>query len=637
VKTSPITPARIEFGAAGDPPFAPDFGDVYHARGGALAQARHVFLGGNGLPQRWQRRARFVVLETGFGLGHNFLATWAAWRDDPQRCRRLWFVSIDRHPPTRADLARAHADSALASLAAPLVAAWPPLTPDLHTLVFDGGSVVLRLAFGDVAQWLAHLVLDADAVFLDGFAPARNPAMWNPRLLKMLAGRVAPDATAATWCVARVLREGLTTAGFEVRRAPGFGGRREMTLARFAPRFEPRRARPAGRTAPAEAVIVGGGLAGAAAAHALALEGWTCTVFDRHWQPVGEASGNAGGLYHGNVPRHDGVHARALRAAALMAAAAHGPLLRDGALTGGAAGLLQLHPDAAAALQTRAPAPHGLPPDWVRAVDRDEASALAGVPLPAPAWWFEGGGWIDPAGLVRHWLALPAIRWRGGVTVARLQPDGAAWSLLDAEGTVLARSATVVLANAHDAPRLLGLPPWPLARIRGQVTRVPAHAPGLPVLRRPLAGDGYALTLPDGSLLCGATRQPGDDDASLRAADHAYNLQRLRALTGAAPDVDPASLDGRVGWRLTAADRLPLIGAVPADGPPAAREREAPRRPGLFVCTGFGSRGITWAPLAGALVASWAAGAPFPVAADLVDAFDPARFGVRAARRVAGG
>ena len=61
-----------------------------------------MFLGGNGLPQRWAGRERFVVLETGFGLGNNFLATWAAWRDDPQRCARLHFVSIERHPPTRA-------------------------------------------------------------------------------------------------------------------------------------------------------------------------------------------------------------------------------------------------------------------------------------------------------------------------------------------------------------------------------------------------------------------------------------------------------------------------------------------------------------------------------------------------------
>ena len=103
---APITPARVEF-QDDAPPFAPDFGDVYHARAGALPQARHVFVAGNGLPGRWQGRERFVVLETGFGLGNNFLATWDTWKQDPARCARLVFVSVEKHPLTRDDLARA--------------------------------------------------------------------------------------------------------------------------------------------------------------------------------------------------------------------------------------------------------------------------------------------------------------------------------------------------------------------------------------------------------------------------------------------------------------------------------------------------------------------------------------------------
>jgi tRNA 5-methylaminomethyl-2-thiouridine biosynthesis bifunctional protein len=97
-------------------------------------------------------------------------------------------------------------------------------------------------------------------------------------------------------------------------------------------------------------------------------------------------------------------------------------------------------------------------------------------------------------------------------------------------------------------------------------------------------------------------------------------------------------LCGRVGWRANAADRLPLVGAVPASmsdafaGSAPDQPRHWPRIPGLFACTAFGSRGLTWAPLAGRLLASWIAGAPMPLAADLVDALDPARFAVRAVR-----
>jgi tRNA 5-methylaminomethyl-2-thiouridine biosynthesis bifunctional protein len=633
MRFAPITPARIVFGdgAPDAPPYAPDFGDVYHARAGALAQARHVFLGGNALPQRWQSRARFVILETGFGLGHNFLATWAAWREDPQRCERLWFVSIDRHPPVRDDLARAHAASPLPALARELVAAWPPLTPDLHTLAFDGGRVMLRLAFGDVAAWLPQLVLDADAFYLDGFAPDRNPAMWDARVLKALAGRAAPGATAATWSVARDVRDRLAGAGFVVERAPGFGGKREMTVARYAPAFTPRRARAPGREAPREAVIVGAGLAGTAAAQALAASGWAVTVLERRAQPAAEASGNAAGLFHGSIAPDDGVPSRALRAAALEAVRVYAPLLREGVVTGAAGGLLQRVEDLTLDAMHARLARLGLPADYAQALDAPAASAHAGIAVDGPAWWFPGGGWLAPPTLVAHGLAHPRVTLRTGAAVHALRAHGDGWQLLDADGRALAHSRTVVLANAHDAARLLGRSDWPLRSSRGQVTQLDAAtAAHLPRPRVPLAGDGYAIALPDGGLLCGATRHAGDADPSLRASDHAYNLERLRRLTGAVPAVDVVALTGRVGWRLAVPDRLPLVGAVPVAGAVAARVRDVPRLEGLFVCTAFGSRGITWAPLAGALVAAWAAGEPFPLDAHGIDALDPARFAPRA-------
>ena len=135
MKTAPIVPGELRLDQPGFEglPYAPAFGDVYHPRAGAFTQARHVFLAGNGLPQRWRGRQRFVVLETGFGLGNNFLATWQAWRDDPQRPERLVFVSVEKHPLHADDLARAHAGSEVPQLAQALCTAWPPLAPDLRS------------------------------------------------------------------------------------------------------------------------------------------------------------------------------------------------------------------------------------------------------------------------------------------------------------------------------------------------------------------------------------------------------------------------------------------------------------------------------------------------------------------------
>ena len=200
MKTAPITAATITFDDEGVP-FAPAFGDRYHARAGAAQQAEHVFLRGNGLPARWAGRKRFVILETGFGLGNNFLATWAAWQRDAARCERLHYISIEKHPPCKADLARVHAahtgHGAQPELAQALREAWPPLTGDLHRLCFEEGRVELLLALGDVAHWLRRLQLQADALYLDGFAPERNPEMWSEHLFAALPRRKTCSACCA--------------------------------------------------------------------------------------------------------------------------------------------------------------------------------------------------------------------------------------------------------------------------------------------------------------------------------------------------------------------------------------------------------------------------------------------------------
>ncbi|MDE2082192.1 MAG: FAD-dependent 5-carboxymethylaminomethyl-2-thiouridine(34) oxidoreductase MnmC [Burkholderiales bacterium] len=668
MKTQPIEPARIEFGAApGDPPRSPVYGDLYHSRIGALAQARHVFLQGNGLPGRWAGRARFTVLETGFGLGNNFLATWDAWQSDPARCERLFYVALERHPPRREDLVRAQAGSPLPQLAADLCRAWPPLTPNLHRLAFDDGRVQLLLALGDVAAWLPALRVQADAFYLDGFAPLTNPAMWQPRVLKALGRKAAPGATLATWSVARSLREGLATAGFAVARAPGIGGKREISVARYEPRHDPRQApqhaapdpaheptpllpspaqpphaeAPAG---PADAVVVGAGIAGAAVASALAELGLAVTVLEREAAPAGAASGNPGGLFHGSLNADDGPHARLFRAAAMEATRAYAAAIAAG-VPGRADGLLRLAPQApdAAAMQAVLER-QALPPDYVQVLDAAAASARAGIALAGPAWYYPGGGWIEPRAWVMAALASPRIQVRTGVNVAGLARTAGRWQLHDAAGRTVAAAPVVVLANADGAEPLLaelapGFRPWPLARTRGQITHWSGTDTGL---RLPIAGDGYALPWPGGGLLCGATRDADPpsgqaDDARPRVADHLRNLARLNRLTGLVAPADPVRWQGRVGWRLQADDRLPVCGAVPLPVQPAGSRQDQARllvrQPGLFVMTALGSRGLTLAPLLGRLIAAQATGTPWPLEQDLVDAIDPGRWQVRAARR----
>lgn len=689
---SPITPARIEFDPQGLPT-APDFGDRYHSADGALAQARHVFLGGNGLPQRWAGRQRFVVLETGFGLGHNFLATWAAWREDPQRSERLVYVAIEKHPATREDIARVHAASdgarELPGLTAQLVAAWPLATPDVHALDFEDGRVQLRLALGDVNALLRGLQLEADAIYPDGFAPARNAAMWTPEVFMRLGRLAAPGATAATWSAARAVRDGLAAAGFEVELRPGFGAKHEMTVGRFAPRFRapaPAAFRPVsgGSAAPArEAIVIGAGLAGCAAAWALAQQGWRARVIDAEPTPAGRTSGNPGGLMHPIFNAPDSLHARWFRAGGLRTAQLAGPPIARGEVAGRVDGFLRLETRLERGQAEARLADVGLPGEFLHWLDAGEAAGQIGLPLPQGGWWFGQGGWLSP----RDWCGwllgeaqrLAGAAFLGGRRVARLRRvDSMAgrphWQALDDAGRPIADAPVVVLAQALDIPRLLAAgadtaalapAPLPLAAVRGQTTVLPARVVERGVVLAPraaLAGAGYALTLPDGRVLTGATTQPDDDDPGVREGDHLENLQRAAALglfgaewRDTAPadllavlgqlGLTPSELDGRCGWRATTPDRLPLVGPL-VDAAALERARAAGARldaarqlprghdadGGLYVCTGLGSRGLTSAVLAAELLASWVTGAPCPVDSELRDALDPARFLLRSQR-----
>ncbi len=644
MKTSPIVPAQLSFNNTGVPR-APNFDDIYHPHAGAFVQAQHVFLNGNGLPARWQGRDRFVVLETGFGLGNNFLATWNAWRHDPLRCRQLHFISIEKHPLTREDLRRVHLASPAQPLADELVAAWPPLTPNLHHLSFDAGRVQLLLALGDVQQWLPELVAQVDAFYLDGFAPSKNPQMWEARVFKALGRLAATGATAATWTAARAVREGLASAGFEVRLGQGTGGKRDITLATYSPAFTPRRSPARATSAPRSdqaAVIVGAGLAGCAAAWALAEQGWHSIVLDRHPACAQEASGNEAGLFHGIFNSQDGAHARFNRAAALEIHKQVQHAIDHHGVAGSVAGLLRLESTLADAQAMRDQLTKiGLPADYVQALSAEDASASCSLQMQQPAWLYPKGGWVAPAGLARAYLkrAAEKAEFRGNTVVDRIERIGDQWQLLDAQGACIALTKVVVLANAGDALRLLNAT-WPIARVRGQISIAsPLNGPLPSLPRLPIAGSGYLLPPVHGRAVFGATSHPGDAEAAVREADHWANLRQLARLTGTPCTWTPADLQGRVGWRWVTPDRLPVVGAVPDLSASDSRQIDQPRfvvrEPGLYVLTALGSRGITWSALAAQALASAITSAPSPIEASLLDSIDPARFITRAVRRQA--
>ncbi len=241
-------------------PRSPRFQDIYRSTTGGLEQARHVFLRGCGLPGAWAGQPQWRILETGFGLGLNFLAAWRAWKDDPQRPRMLHFASVEAWPVAAADLLRsAQPYPELQPLAAQLSEQWFGLLPGVHRLVFEDGRVLLTLYLRDVKEALRERAFHADSVFLDGFDPQSNPAMWDLHTLKAVARHCRRGTRLATWTVAGEVRRELAQCGFVVEKAEGLAPKRHCLQAVFDPAWEPRGSKPVDAVPPGRCAVVGAG------------------------------------------------------------------------------------------------------------------------------------------------------------------------------------------------------------------------------------------------------------------------------------------------------------------------------------------------------------------------------------------
>ena len=670
VQSSGIIPATLAFATDGTP-WSDTYQDIYHPRAGGLAQAQHVFLGGNDLPGRWQGRPSFVILETGFGAGLNFLATWNAWRQDPARCPRLHFLSVEKHPFRRDDLRTLHAAyPEVADLARQLQDAWPELTAGFHRLEFadhDIGEVVLTLAFGDAMACLPQFIGEPDAIFLDGFSPARNPDLWSPRLLNEIALLGHAGTTLATWSVAAATRDALTRAGFILERRAGFSTKNEMlvghlpddtaaaepsppaggasaiflqVVARGAqqstglPAMAPAAVTPV-NTGPItpDAVVVGAGLAGALIAEALTRRGLRVELFERNDAAAMETSGNRTAVMLPMLSLDDNRASRLNRACYLHALRSVAQWRAEGLrIDGEVCGVLQIGRDAEhAAKQQEILDRCGFPPSYVSFLAAEAASEKIGLPVAGPGWWFAGGAWWNPPSLCRAALqrAGDHLGVHYNTAIEHIEYSDGYWHVFASDGQPLARTRQLILASAHDLVRLPQTAHLPLFRFRGQVTHLPAPQPS--PLKAVVCKEGYLSPAWQGQHCVGASFHR-NGEPGLRDSDHLANLERLQSmLPGYLANIDPAGLTGRVGFRPVSPDKMPIVGTMyRPDATPRGRDLSAVERwPGLSVATGYGARGLVWSSLMADLLASQIIGEPLPLESDLAAICDPARFLLR--------
>lgn len=586
-----VEPARIRY--RDDQPFSLEFDDIYHAADGAAEVAR-VFVEPTGLPALAAARARrggpdatVRIGELGFGSGLNFVVAAATCL---KAGARLHFVSCEARPLGAGDFAAIAARRQAAHpLYQALAAVYPPAVAGWHQRVLAGGRLRLTVWFGDAADALADLTgrqrRGFDAWFLDGFAPDRNPELWEPALFQAIAALSAPEARVATFTSAGRVRRGLEAAGFAMRRVDQRPHKRESLAGTLS--APGRRAEPP----PSRIHVAGAGLAGASVARHLADAGCAVTVSDPRFDPAGAAdpalpaSTMPATVLHARLLT-DGTPTEALRCHAYLYAAAR---TREWAGVNGTGTLQAAADERDAGRLQRVAAAFGPSGGWLRWLPAAEASALAGWPLPWGALHFPGAARVSLPTLVRSLLDHPGIE----LTPTPTPAD---------RPLVLACGAAV---RAFEPAAYLEVVP-----VQGQIDLVTVAA----MPRLPLVGARYLIPTDQG-LAAGSTyeHRPWAPDRATAA-----NLEQLVG-SGCSP------VARWRGTRSVSSDRTAIAGPLyRADGAVEA---------GLWVSTGHGSAGNVSTHLAAALITAELLGDAPPLARDAAAALSPWRFRERQARR----
>lgn len=613
----------LEWSEDGSSLRAAAFDDVYFSKDGGLAEAEAVFLAGTGLPELWRNRDRFALCELGFGTGLNILALWSAWKKTRLPHAQLHISTIESFPLARADAERVLSHfSEVSELSEKLLACWPVRAYAPQRLWFPEDGLSLTVFTGEAEAVLSGLTGTFDAWFLDGFAPARNPGMWSPELLKQIARLSAPGARAATFTVAGDVRRGLEAAGFAVEKKPGFGKKRERLEARFGGPSVSATASIfpyASTTNPKRVAVLGAGIAGASVAQALTRRGVEVVILEAAQELGAGASGNPAGLV---MPRLDrgGALSEFYLAAYLHAVAEYEALA-----------VLD-----ACGVEQRAQESGG------------EALADLLNDPPLPADWFSrlpnGAAFHARAGVVRPQEAIK--RMLEGATlilespVQRLDRDGDGWMLFAPDGRSLLKADAVVLACGAALTMFEPAAFLPIALSHGQIEWGRGASPDHALTR------GSYVAPFKGGVLFGATFDKAAGETPELQDARARNLASLRDLAPEIADsIDETSLQSRASQRATTPDRAPIAGLLPeaerwlaqyadlAHGRIVQTETAPPAHDGVYVIGGLGARGLTLAPLLGEVLAGEMCNEPGLLSQLARDAIHPARFLHRALKR----
>ena len=657
-----IQHAKIHFNQE-NTPVSDKFDDVYFSNQDGLAETHYVFLEGNQLWERWvnYQEAHFVIAETGFGTGLNFFAVTTLFREFRQKypdspLKRLYFISFEKYPLPLDALQQAHlAYPQFSRLAQHLQQHW--LNPIQGCYRFHFDETTLDLWFGDVAENLPQLGdymnSKIDAWFLDGFAPSKNPDMWNEQLYQQIFRFTKPQGTLATFTAASAVRKGLENAGFNINKRKGFGKKRECLsgqktqekpTALYTPWFH---SQPANLNKQ-DIAIIGGGIASLCTAISLVKRRAKITIYCEDEQTALNASGNKQGAFY---PQLSDDNERNIRF--YIHAFAYGHQFLQWAIQQQIefehefCGVTLCAYNEKAESKLNKIAELNLPSDLYQSLNQTELSEKVGLPLPFGGGFIPQGAWLAPRQLVQHafaFLEKQGVQIKTSQKVTALSQTENSWQITTTENETFCHEV-VVLANGHKLTEFEQTQKLPLYPVRGQVSQIPTSE-NLLKLKTVLCYDGYLTPVDQAktSHCIGASHVRDNATREFSQTEQQENQQKIQQniLKEWTKEVDTSGNFARIGVRCSVRDLTPMMGAVPHFSAQQTqyqnlfnlRRRKQPieqaeNYPNLYLIGALGSRGLTSAPFLGETLASLIYDEPLPMSEDLIHNLMPNRSWVR--------
>ena len=636
-------------------PYSPDFDDVYFSVDNGIEETEHVFIQHNQLVPRFEQssQAYFVITETGFGSGLNFLIAVKYWLEHSKPDQSLHFYSVENTPFTLQDLIQAQGSwPELKTIAEALQQQYCVASYGFHRFDLFDGRVKLVLMIGEVQTMLPQMHAWVDAWFLDGFAPGLNPEMWSESVFSQIRRLSQNGTTFSTYTAAGFVRRGLIESGFDVEKVSGTGNKRHMLAGKFKseneniptpsqPWFESRNEPEYHAQTVKKATVIGAGLAGVSTAWALVKRGYQVEIIETGSHCGAQASGNPMGMLMPRLSLQDSADAEFYTSAYFYALRCL-QLLDTQQNCWHQTGGIQLASSERIKKQIA-----NYPQDaaFAQVLDAKKASEISGLNIKSEVHYFSQAACVFPQKILQKMIddMGDALTLTYNTQVQSINYKNQQWQLVNQQNEIINKTSCLILANAWQAKQFEQLEYIHLQPARGQISLFKANQQSSR-LKLPVSFEGYLMPENKHQHVSGASFVVDDCCTEIREEEFEENLLDINNWFKGLFSKDDIS-GGRASVRAVSPDRAPVLGQVIdqlqaasdyADlykGKPAYKYPQAKILSGLYVNTGHGARGFSSAFLCAELLAAMICDEPLPVSNRVRYALHPSRFLIRSLKK----